>query len=254
MINEQFSAFLDCESTRDETDSVVNNLLRDEAMRQSWCRQHWVREVLRTSSGEPTVSLDMGFSERVMQAVRDDEHTNAAVTAAGADSATGDALGASTADTRADTVVPMHRPKQRRRWRTMASFAVAASAAGIALFVVDPMVTTPDDAVTTSAPATHTTASTDTTADVTRVASAGSAASANLEMSHALSSDMVQTVGSYQTASRGAMDHWEVSNSVLANRLNGYLVEHNGLARGYGLGATTPGFIRVATYGQGGFR
>lgn len=217
-MNEQFSAFLDNEATRDEADAVVHSLLRDDDMRASWTRQYWIRETLRSSATEPSIALDMDFSERVMQAVHaDDAHDEG---------------------TRA-SIVPMTTPMRRRRWPAVAGFAVAASAAGFALFATQPMrlggspttIANRTVAVNTSGPAGST----------TRVASAGS--------SMPMTGGLFQDVAERMDDMRDAVSQWHVSDSIQAKRLNGYLFEHNGLARGYGLSATTPGFVRVATYG-----
>lgn len=220
-MNEQFSAFLDNEATRDEADAVVNGLLRDDDdMRASWTRQHWVRETLRSSAIESSVALDMEFSERVMQAI----HADDADTAHG-----GDAHPA---------VVAMTTPARRRRWPAMAGFAVAASAAGFALFATQPMRLGGGSTVATNRTVAVNTAG---MTGATRVASAGSSMPLAGDLFHNVA-DRVEDVGD-------TVSQWQVSNSIQAKRLNGYLFEHNGLARGYGLSATTPGFVRVATYG-----
>lgn len=53
-----------------------------------------------------------------------------------------------------------------------------------------------------------------------------------------------------QPQARVAADHWTVSDPDLQNRLNGYLLEHDGLARGYGFSGATPSLVRAATYTQ----
>lgn len=237
-MEEQFSAFLDNEATTDETDSVVSRLLRDESMRNSWCRQHWIRETLRTSSGETAVGLDLAFSERVMQAVREE----------------GPGMEEAAGETVSESVVPMPRPRQRHRWRTTAGFAVAASAAGIVLFAAEPMLPGGQTQVPPVQTTQHGAAHAGTASASANTTSTAGSKIHGLQMAQSLASDMIQNVSSHVEASQEAVDHWQVSNQVLANRLNGYLVEHNGLARAYGLGATTPGLIRVATYGQTGLR
>jgi len=238
-MNEQFSAFLDNESTRDESDSVVNALLRDERLRESWGRQHWLRETLRAHRGEPAVGIDSGFSTRVMQAIADES-----------------AVAQS-------TVVPIGRrstdaePVQRRRsWRNMsAGLAVAASAAGMAFLVTGGSLTQDDAGVDVSGTAVASSAS----------APAGSvqvATSRDVANTSGLDTQRVVSQSATNVATRstrgnsnarqieGPADHWSVSDPALEEELNGYLVEHNGLARGYGLSGTAPAFVRVATYGQ----
>src|SRR5699024_7335109 len=130
-MNEQFSAFLDNETTRDESDAVGNALLRDEKLRDSWTRQYWIREALRGSAGDPPVSLDAGFAGRVMPAVRDEVVSGDAAP---------DWQPNPHANTTHPTVVAMPHPGQRRRrWRNMAGLAVAASAAGFALLATQPL-------------------------------------------------------------------------------------------------------------------
>lgn len=246
IMNEQFSAFLDNEATRDESDGVISALLRDESLRDSWTRQHQIRDVLRASTGDTVASVDVGFSTRVMQAINED----AAVPQPAIEAA-------EFAHSSTSKVVPMRQGRRRRRWHNMTGLAVAASAAGVAFFVMQPM----QRLSTTPAPQAATTQQTATlgTGPAT-VATADTGDAPELHFATAAASE-----GGYDTpwdwagglvrsvASRGAesADHWAVSDPTLASRLNDFLVEHNGLARGYGLGATTPGFVRVATYGQG---
>lgn len=219
-MNEQFSAFLDGEATRDEADSVISSLLRDDQLRDSWSRQHWLRTTLRAHSGEAGVALDSGFSDRVMTAIAGDKPEGVATR----------------------RVVPM-RVAARRRWRNMAGMAAVASAAGIVLLVSNPL--QHDDARLSTV-----------ASNTANSANATTAATANegnvMVASNDLSSDMLRKAGPSEAAvQRGPADHWSVSDPDLEDELNGYLVEHNGLARGYGMSGTTPGFVRVATYGQG---
>lgn len=238
-MNEQFSAFLDNEATRDESDSVINALLRDERLRESWGRQHWLRETLRAHRGEPAVSVDSDFSSRVMQAIA--------------------------AESFADRpgVVSIARPDpgrtstpRRRRWRNMgAGLAVAASAAGMAFLVTGGSLTQDDVGIERSD---ATVASADAApAGSIQVATSRDVANTSgldtqIASSRSSSGAAIQTARSDSGDRRveGPADHWSVSDPALEEELNGYLVEHNGLARGYGLSGTTPAFVRVATYGQ----
>ncbi|MES1930057.1 anti sigma-E protein RseA [Salinisphaera dokdonensis CL-ES53] len=218
-MNEQFSAFLDGEATRDEADSVISALLRDNQLRDSWGRQHWLRTTLRAHSGEVAVPLDRDFSSRVMAAISEDKPESVA----------------------ARRVVPM-RVAARRRWRSMAGLAAVASAAGIVLLVSNPLQR--DGAGGTSPGAT-------VAANASPVSSATADDAGEMVASNELSSDMLRKAGPSNAAiQQGPADHWSVSDPDLEDELNGYLVEHNGLARGYGMSGTTPGFVRVATYGQ----
>lgn len=228
-MNEQFSAFLDEEATRDEADSVVNALLRDPELRESWSRQHWLRTTLRAHSGEIAVALDTSFSDRVMRAIAAEDR---------------DAIG---------TPAPVAalrqaRAPRRRRWRNMAGLAAAASAAGFVLLVSNPL---QRDGRTEQviSPASTSVASTD--ASVSGATLASNAGAQQIVASNDISGDMLSQASAQQAAVReGPADHWSVSDPALEDELNSYLVEHNGLARGYGLSGTTPAFVRVATYGQ----
>jgi len=235
-MNEQFSAFLDNESTRDESDSVVNALLRDERLRESWGRQHWLRETLRAHRGEPAVGIDSGFSTRVMQAIADES-----------------AVAQS-------TVVPIGRrstdaePVQRRRsWRNMsAGLAVAASAAGMAFLVTGGSLTQDDAGV--DVPGTAVASRASAPAGSVQVATSRDVANTpGLDTQRVASQSAASVAARSNSNARqieGPADHWSVSDPALEEELNGYLNEHNGLARGYGLSGTTPAFVRVATYGQ----
>lgn len=228
-MNEQFSAFLDGEASRDEADAAIHALLNDAHLRESWSRQHWLRTTLRAPGGEAATALDSGFSSRVMAAIAAERAGSAATvpikTPGGA------------------RAVPL-RARAARRWRSMAGLAAAASAAGVVLLVSHPlqrdetpMSADAGGAITSTATAT---ASADAVGDATRMVA-----------SNTLSSDRLGQAGpSDAAAQRGSSNHWSVSDPALENELNGYLVEHNGLARGYGMSGTTPGFVRVATYGQ----
>lgn len=253
-MNEQFSAFLDNEATRDEADAVINSLLRDEALRDSWSRQYRIREILSAPAGESTAAADSGFCERVMQAVRDDHPRLVIRAAERLPDAANTANDTQPQDDESAAAVPMPRAGQHRLRRTVTGLAVAASAAGFALFVTQPLSLLSDGAATS--------ADTPAAAQATRMAAAqpaagtseaepASAGGLQLQMAASLAGDMIASAAAFGQSSQDAVDHWEVSNSVLANRLNSYLVEHSGLARGYGLGPTSPGFVRVATYGQG---
>jgi negative regulator of sigma E activity len=218
-MNEQFSAFLDGEATRDETDSVINALLRDEALRASWGRQHWLRTTLRAHSSEATVALDADFSARVMRAIAADDKPET-------------------------TVAPAPRARRhRRRWYSVAGLAVAASATGIVLFVSNPLRPGARDQanLARNAPAVRA----QEPAGSLRVFNSPSLATTR---GVASAQTVPAAVGSHARTKRA--DRWSVSDPALADELNGYLVEHNGLARGYGLSGTTPALVQVATYGQ----
>lgn len=247
-MNEQFSAFLDNETTRDENDAVISALLRDETLRDSWSRQHQIRDALRSTAGDAAVVVDTQFSARVMQAIHDDVAPAAA-------EPINDWQRDVNSD-RAPTVVPMRRKRRRgHHWRNMAGLAVAASAAGVALFATQPLqqLMTPGTALPAAVQAsTVAAASSDAMPDLhfETVATADTDNS-GFDTPWQMANGFVRNVAARVDKAQAAVDHWSVSSPALANRLNDLLVEHNGLARGYGLGATTPAFVRVATYGQG---
>jgi len=243
-MNEQFSAYLDNEASRDEADSVVNALLRDETLRHSWRRQHWIREALHSSAAEPQVTLDEGFAGRVMQAIHAD--AGAAEEAAVPHTALPTADDVAAVDTR---VVSISARGRRRRWRGAVGLAVAASAAGLALLVTLPM---QHEVGTDNAPLA--TAATDTAAETAQQPARLAANDSHTRRSgadrRAAAGRVVQNVAVSANDTSARANHWTVSDPAQADRLNDYLVEHNGLARGYGLGVSTPGIVRVAAYGQ----
>lgn len=249
-MNEQLSAFLDNEATRDEADSVVSSLLRDEALRDSWTRQHWIRTTLRSHSAEPAVTVDTGFANRVMAAIAADEHPEAVAPSSHI----------ATMTSRGRT-----RP---RRWRGVAGMAAVASVAGVVFLAGNPFVRS--DVADTQGPVAATSSSQNTTrsrdetgaerqgfgssnwngrladfssvapqsARVRTAAAGGSAVRASMRAARGMST------------SEGPTDHWSVSDPAVRDELNGYLVDHNGMARGYGMSSTTPALVRVAAYGQ----
>lgn len=246
-MNEQLSAFLDDETTRDEHEAVITALLRDEALRDSWTRQHQIRDVLRSAAGDSGVAVDMQFSARVMQAIGDETASAVKPVAEWQRDVNGGS----------SKVVPMARRRRRggHHWRNMAGLAVAASAAGVALFATQPLqqlTTTPIPQAVTQQASTQAAADQTAMPDLhfEAVATADDGASA-FDTPWQLANGFVRDVAAHVDQAQSAVDHWSVSSPALANRLNDLLVEHNGLARGYGLGATTPAFVRVATYGEG---
>lgn len=221
-MNERFSAFLDNEATRDEADSVISALLRDETLRESWSRQHWLRTMLRAHSGEAVAAPDPEFSARVMRAIAaDGQHeTGAAVPPAASARAFG--------------------KRPRRHWRSMAGLAAVASATGFVLLVSNPL---QRDGGTGTPPAASPTAS-------IALADAGATGAPRVEDGQIVASNDLGGAAARAAQDQAPADHWAVSDPALEDELNSYLVEHNGLSRGYGLSATTPASVRVATYGQ----
>ncbi|MES1944365.1 Anti sigma-E protein RseA [Salinisphaera sp. PC39] len=205
MIDERFSAYLDGEASPSEAEAVLSEMGRDPGLRAAWGRQQWLRSALRDVDTE--AAYDPGFAERVARAIDD----------------------AGESPARADRVVSF---PARRRWRTAASLAAAASVVGAVLLVAEPLGRDssgmPDAGGTTLA---------GDDAGVPAVAVSGTPAG--------------ETRAAVNVArSNRAADHWSVSDPAVEDQLNGYLLEHNGLARGYGMSGATPSFLRVATYGQ----
>lgn len=249
-MNEQLSAFLDDEATLDESDSVVNALLRDEALRDSWTRQHWIRTTLRAHSAEPAVGVDTGFANRVMAAIAADDQPE-------------------TVTPQSDNVASMPRRTRSRRWRGVAGMAAAASVAGVVFLAGNPFVrsnTAGSEGRVAASSNSQTTARTGETAGTERqgfgsggwdgqladfssvsaqparartVAAGGPAANAHRQAS------------GDRASAQGPADHWSVSDPAVRDELNGYLADHNGMARGYGMPGTSPALVRVAAYGQG---
>lgn len=246
-MNEKISAFLDNEATTDEIESVVDKLLRDETLRASWTRQHWIREVMRTPSGESAPDLDMDFSKRVMQAVQADQPAGKPILTP---VASDQPQAAPSGQTKVVSMPQASQAKRGRR-RLVAGFAVAASAAGIALFATQPLQQAGDPAM----PADSTTlqaANSDEAgaADGFLMASRGDMV---IDRTRMPTSANMRNVVTQQEADAHE-GRWQAANPQLANRLHDYLIEHKGMARAYGLGATTPGFVRVAAYGQESIR
>lgn len=214
MMDERFSAYLDGETSPAETEAVWSELSRDPALRNAWGRQHWLRGVLRDA--DVSTAYDPDFAARVGRLL---DATAPAESVGGAFAA------------------------PRRRWRAAASLAMAASIVGVVLLVSEPLGDGGDGAATLVAAANK---KTETTAAARETETAASTA----EPRPAADTREATTV----TESRRTAAHWSVSDPDVEEQLNGYLLEHNGLARSYGMSGATPSFLRVATYGRSGNR
>ncbi|MGB7754453.1 MAG: sigma-E factor negative regulatory protein [Salinisphaera sp.] len=246
-MNEQLSAFLDNEATRDEADSVVNALLRDESLRDSWTRQHWIRTTLRSHSAEPAVNVDTDFANRVMSAIAADDHPETVASSS--------------------NVVTMTPRRRTRRWRGVAGMAAAASVAGVVFLAGNPFVRSGTSGAEGRVAAANN-SPTATRGDTSNTERQGFGSGGWNDQLADFSSVQAQparaeTVAAGGPASRmnmqasrglptsdGPADHWSVSDPAVRDELNGYLVDHNGMARGYGMSSTTPALVRVAAYGQ----
>lgn len=243
-MNEQLSAFLDNEASRGEADSVVNALLRDESLRESWTRQYWIRTTLRAHQAEPAVAVDADFSRRVMQAI-----------AAAEDAAPPHALA---------RVVPITARRRGRRWRGVAGLAAAASVAGVVFLAGTPLLRNAANDARMASTGSASGAATPTRQQGMRsetLASSGfnnrladfgsiSSATTGRLQTVATTGEATGPGASRPAAGGSSAEHWSVSDPAVRDELNGYLVDHNGMARGYGLSSTTPALVRVATYGQ----
>lgn len=214
MLDEQLSEFIDGECDADAAGRALAALLQDPDRRAAWQRQLWLREALR---GEAP-PLDIGFADRVASAL--------------------DGEGAA-----AGKVVSMHR-RGKRRWRAGAGLATAASLAAGVLLVGNLLQQGEHQVLETRLAA----------APAAGIAGANGGAENATAGSAAVDSAAGLATPVHTVAYSGASDHWTVSDPAVANQLNGYLIEHNGVARGYGLAGATPSFLRVATYGQRGNR
>lgn len=217
MIDERLSAFLDGECDAEELQAAIGALARDPDLRTAWQRQLWIREALQGSGRMP--ELDAGFADRVI------------------------ALLPATAGT--PQIAAVSRRRSRPRWRRAAGgLAAAASVAAAVVLVDNPLRQPPAPA---AAPA------------AVSVAAGGEAVTNGVgdDARDATRQAARETV---RTGERGRIervavqrqpaDHWTVSDPAIENQLNSYLIEHSGLARGYGLSGATPSFLRVATYRQ----
>ncbi|HET7314866.1 sigma-E factor negative regulatory protein [Salinisphaera sp.] len=252
-MNEQLSAFLDNEATRDEADSVVNALLRDEALRDSWTRQHWIRTTLRSHSAETVVDVDTGFANRVMAAIAADNYPEAP------------GYPETLAPRRGSEMPAAARHRRPRRWRGVAGVAAAASVAGVVFLTGSPFVRggmSGGEGRMTVAGNGQTATRTGDTVDAKRQGFGAGGWNERLADFSSISAQpvRVQTVAAGGPASgmasrglraaAGPADHWSVSDPAVRDELNGYLVDHNGMARAYGMSSTTPALVRVAAYGQ----
>jgi negative regulator of sigma E activity len=214
-MNEKLSAFVDGEASARETAAVLRQLGRDAAYRRALSRQAWLHETLR---GEQ-LPLDDGFADRL--AARIDAEDGAS-----------------------DRVIEMQprAARFRRHWLgPMTGFATAASIVTAVVLLTN---------VGQDAPETQGQLAQQQTPPPAAV----SVASATQRPVSVNASAGLGEAAARLGARRSDSSHWTVSDPAIEDRLNGYLLEHNGLARGYGLSSATPSFVRVATYGQGSGR
>lgn len=215
MINEKISAYLDGEATPQEVENTTAALLRDPALRGELGRQHWLRHALRDSR---PLALDAGFSSRVLAGL--DAQDEAPVQ-------------------RSNVAAFRPRKVSTPRWyRQAAGLAVAASVIGAVVLVSNPL----DE----PSPLDDSQALQSQNAAPVQQAATFPAATQQVALQQQQRSPAATSVQTQQAAA----DHWAVSDPDLQDQLNGYLLEHDGLARGYGLSGATPSLVRVATYRQ----
>jgi len=215
MINEQLSAYLDGEASAEETDNLVAALKRDPALRDTYSRQQWLRHALRDSQ---PVTLSVDISARVMASLEDDSLTT-------------EKPHPSVVSMPSQSGAQKQAPKSSRWHRPAAGLAIAASVVGAMVLVTDPL----GDPQTPG----------QTVEQLTQPVNLQPSAVAQ----SAQTGQTRQVALQPQRAVVAPADHWAVSDPALEDQLNGYLIEHDGVARGYGLSGATPSLMRVATYG-----
>lgn len=220
-MNEKLSAFIDGEASSRESAAVLRQLGRDAAARDALSRQLWLRETLKGES----LALDLGFADRL--AARIDAE---------------DAAQEKSADGKIIEFQPRSRGLRRHWLGPMTGFATAASIVTAVILLGN--VGQQEDAA--GGQVASQSASSAGQLQVSSNASRPGIGSDVAELTQVARQPMQRPVP------RGS--NWAVSNPAVEDRLNGYLLEHNGLARGYGLSSATPSFVRVATYGQGSGR
>lgn len=217
LINEKISAYFDGEATAEEVENATAALLRDPALRSALSRHHWVRHALRDSR---PVAPAADFSARVLAGLDSSDNQD------GVD-------GPNEAPVWRPNIVPLRAHKTARpRWRRRqtAGLAVAASLVGAVVLVNNPFAEAPT--------------------------AAHSPAPAPIQQASLLPAQTQQVAlqqpqpQQQRAQARDAADHWTVSDPNLQNQLNGYLLEHDGLARSYGFSGATPSLVRAVTYTQ----
>ena len=257
MINETLSAYLDGEAAPHEIEQSLLRLHNDAAARRGFSQQHWVRQALRQCAHDRhTPPLDTEFSARVLAAL-DGDAVQTDVAARQQDAGTPE-------HARPGVVALARRPATGAgaRWGSRAAgLAVAASAVVAALLLLGPQVewpgvgsTTAPRLAATAQPVSDSTAQNPDTGRAFVSSAAPTTALQTQAQDYAQGQAQAQarTVAARtQPAASRPADHWSVSDPAVADQLNGYLLEHDGLARGYGLTSATPSLVRMATYRQG---
>jgi negative regulator of sigma E activity len=223
-MDERFSATIDNESSKQEVCAVITSAIAERSLREDWTRQYWLRATLSSTPGEPPPRLDLDFADRVMAALDSSE-------------AAGDRA-EFMVDTEAGSsrVVPFEQARRRHKyprsgWRAGLGMAAAASVVGVVVFAYSPF------------GAQHRAGSRDEHGGAVTRTAGGSMTRTVVDTGRA------QAGSSRQRRSNNPTHrNWSVSNPALRRELNGYLAEHNGLARNFGLSASTPTMVHATTY------
>ncbi len=231
-MDERFSAVLDEEASIEEIEAVIDTVLNDEDARECWTRQYMLKAVLQEEISSQPVTFDAGFADRVMAELYAEDSAQAS--------------GRPTQPAPVGLHSIRSRWRQRRRGgrstglRTGFGAAAAASIVGVVVFAYAPFGEqnhTPSHS--------HRTASRSTVNHASVNAPTGLRRTVADNHHNGQPSNRIRHRVPSQQSNNG---RWSVSDPALRRELNGYLIQHNGLARNFGLSASTPTFVHAATY------
>ncbi|NNC23037.1 hypothetical protein HKX42_04190 [Salinisphaera sp. USBA-960] len=223
-MDERFSAAIDNEASHDEVAMAIDAAIADRAVRDCWTRQYWLQTTLQHPNETPVSHLDIGFADRVMTAIEADQ-------------------GSTSAPPETERTIDFESKRRVRRgdrgsgrggWRTSLGAAAAASVVGFVVYAYAPL------------GGQHLVPSNDTghsTSPVAEKTSGGGATQTVANTSASPSSDR-----SRSGRTRRESGHWSVSDPDLRRELNGYLVEHNGVSRNFGLSASAASLVQATAY------
>lgn len=227
-MDERLSAAIDNEACRDDINAIIDLAGDDQSVRHCWTRQYWLQTTLQSGPGDAAVPLDLGFADRVIAAIDSEESMSGKAASSGA--------------VDRSTIVAFESERRRRhtnrtKWRSGVGTAAAASVVGVIVWAYAPLgIQNSESAPGSSSTGKPVVENASSGADTTRTVATGNAEptkrSTNTQLDGRTQSD----------------DRWSVSNPELRKELNGFLVEHNGLARNFGLSASTPSLVQAATY------
>jgi len=202
---ETLSALVDGELELESARETIDVLIESNALRAHWSRYHVVRDVMRHKA-YPLAGVDL--SERVRTSLADEPaHSRSGM----------DALERST---KAESI-PLRR-RASRRWRgalkPVAGLALAASVAVVAILAVRGGAETAPGEVAVAPVSQTSPTTTSASLGVARGTTAGAPAA---------------RLAAAEVASRGLRRlQWDTDRAAVANRLNGYLVNHSGYLGG----------------------